>query len=84
MAHRQRIEHAHFEAFPPLGSEVLVGHPGGELRDTLSLAVASDDRLRLLWMTDGGLIRLPIRGILSRSNEPRPTILLGACIRCTH
>src|SRR5580700_6055190 len=67
---RQRIEHAHFEALPPLGSQVLVSHPEGEVRDTLRLAVSSDDRLRLLCR-----VALRLAGILSRSAKLRATIL---------
>lgn len=67
----RRVEHADFEAFPPLGIKVLVGHPAGELRDTLVLALASDDRpRRSMWR------------ILGRSAYPK--ILLDALIVCTH
>ena len=45
---RQRIKHAYFEALPTLRSEVLIRRPSREFCDSLRLAGASDDRLRLL------------------------------------
>src|SRR6202041_2684032 len=45
---RQRIEHTYLEPFPALGSKILIARPEGELRNTLSLTHARDDRRRVL------------------------------------
>ena len=44
---RQRIQDAQLEPFPPLTSEVFVGHPEREACDALGLALAADNRRRL-------------------------------------
>src|SRR5580704_694181 len=51
---RQRIQDAQLEPFPPLRSEVFVGYPAREVCHALGLALAADDRRRLIAVLGDG------------------------------